>query len=111
MIRRVVPSSAQASALMNQLMAGPTDAERARGSAVVRSGAGDFDRLRIDTVGTARLRLLGCSGGGSTVTIANLIVPTLKALARVDHVKIDDPGGRTERPLGRSDSTPTCLEP
>ncbi len=112
LVRRVVPSGAQASALLNQLMAGPTNAERARGLAVVRSGAGDFDRLRIDAVGTARLRLLGgCDSRGSTFTIANLIVPTLKALATVDHVKIYDPAGRTERPLGRSDSIPTCLEP
>lgn len=112
LVRRVVPSGAQASALMNQLMAGPTNAERARGIAVVRSGAGDFDRLRIDTAGTARLRLLGgCTSGGSTFTIANLVLPTLKALRTIDHVKIYDPAGRTEHPLGRTDSIPTCLEP
>jgi hypothetical protein len=109
---RVVPSGAQASALLNQLMAGPTNAERARGLRLVRSGSADFTHLSITRTRVARLWLWGgCRSGGSTFTIADLIRPTLKRLAAVDYVKIFDPSGHTERPYGRSDSIPTCLEP
>lgn len=109
---RVVPSGAQASALLNQLMAGPTDAERARGLRLVRSGSADFTHLSITRTRVARLWLWGgCRSGGSTFTIADLIRPTLKRLAAVDYVKIYDPTGHTEHPYGRSDSIPTCLEP
>lgn len=111
-VRRVVPARSQASALLNQLMAGPTNEERARGLRLVRSGAADFDRLSISSLAVARVRLLGgCRSNGSTFTIANLITPTFKALATVDHVKIYDPAGHTERPFGVIDSIPTCLEP
>ncbi len=111
-VARVVPASSQATALLDHLVAGPTVAERLRGLRVVRSGVGDIDRVRVDRAKVARLRLLGgCSSGGSTFTIADLIRPTLKRLSSVDFVKIYDPAGRTERGTGRSDSIPTCLEP
>jgi hypothetical protein len=38
-------------------------------------------------------------------------MPTLRQLAGVDWVKIYSPSGHTERPTGRSDSIPVCLEP
>ncbi len=110
-VRRLVPATTPASALLHHLIAGPTAGERATGLRTVRSRATDFDRLSIAN-GVARLRLLGgCASGGSTFTIANLIRPTLKPLASVDFVKIYDPSGRTGRPTGRRDSIPTCLEP
>ena len=110
-VRRVVPAASPASALLHHLIAGPTVAERATGLRTVRSRATDFDRLAI-TGGVARVRLRGgCGSGGSTFTIANLIRPTLKQFPSVDFVKIYDPAGRTQRPTGRSDSIPTCLEP
>lgn len=111
-VRRVVPAFSPASAVLNHLFAGPTAAERAAGLRTVRSGATDFDRLSISSTGVARVRLLGgCSSGGSTFTIANLIMPTLKQFSTVRFVKIFDPSGRTARPTGLSDSIPTCLEP
>lgn len=111
-VRRGVPAFTPASAVLNHLFAGPTAAERAAGLRTVRSGATDFDRLSISSTGVARVRLLGgCSSGGSTFTIANLIMPTLKQFSTVRFVKIFDPSGRTARPTGLSDSIPACLEP
>lgn len=110
-VSRVVPAITPAGGVLHQLFAGPTAAEQARGLAVVRSGATDFDRLTISG-GIARVRLLGgCSSGGSTFTIADQIIPTLKQFASVSYVKIYDPSGHTERPTGNSDSIPECLEP
>jgi hypothetical protein len=45
------------------------------------------------------------------VTVAGEIMPTLRQFASVDYVKIYDPAGTTEQPIGRSDSVPACLEP
>jgi hypothetical protein len=53
----------------------------------------------------------GCSSGGSTVSLAGEAVPALKQFPNVSWVKILDPDGNTETPLGRSDSIPECLEP
>lgn len=109
---RVVPALAPASAVLNQLFAGPTAAEYAAGLRVVRSGATDFDRLSISSTGVARVRLRGgCNAGGSTFSIADLIEPTLKQFPTVHYVKIYDPSGHTEQPTGLSDSIPRCLEP
>ena len=70
-----------------------------------------FTRLGV-RAGVARVQLVGgCSSGGSTVTIAGEIMPSLRQLATVDFVKIYDPQGRTENPTGRVDSIPACLEP
>ena len=62
--------------------------------------------------GVARVQLLGkVSSGGSTFTIANEIMPTLKQFPSVRWVKIYDLSGHTERPFGPSDSIPFSLEP
>ena len=62
--------------------------------------------------GVARVQLLGKIGsGGSTFTIANEIMPTLKQFPSVRWVKIYDRFGHTERPSGRSNSIPFGLEP
>ena len=108
---RQVPAFAPASAALHHLFAGPTAGERARGLAVVRSGATGFRDLSISN-GVARVRLVGgCRSGGSTFTIADQIMPTLKQFSSVRYVKIFDPQGRTARPTGRGDSVPACLEP
>jgi hypothetical protein len=100
-----------AQGLMDRLFAEPTGAERAMGLVLVRSGASGYAGLRIAD-GVARVRLTGgCDSHGSTVTIADEIMPTLRALGTVRWVKIYGPGGHTERPTGHTDSIPTCLEP
>ena len=78
---------------------------------VFSSGATGFKILGIrDEV--ARVQLLGkISSGGSTFTIANEIMPTLKRFPSVRRVKIYDRFGHTQRPSGYSDSIPFSLEP
>jgi len=97
--------------VLDRIFAGPTPAEHARGLRLLRSEATGWTDLRTD-YGIARVRLTGgCSSGGSTVTVAGEIMPTLRQLSYVDHVKIYDPQGLTETPWGHSDSIPECLEP
>lgn len=96
---------------MQRLFAGPTQAELAGGLRFVSSQATGFKNLSIRD-GVARIQLTGkISSGGSTFTIANEIMPTLKQFPSVHWVKIYDQFGRTERPTGHSDSIPFSLEP
>ncbi len=108
--RPVVPP-ATAFGAMQRLFAGPTQAELARGLRFVSSGATGFKILSIRD-GVARVQLTGkVSSGGSTFTIADEIMPTLKQFRSVHWVKIYDARGHTERPFGHSDSIPFSLEP
>jgi Fe-S cluster biogenesis protein NfuA len=92
-------------------LAGPTAAEQAARLVVETSGATGFTALSIDG-GIASVQLVGgCDSRGSTMTVANLITPTLKQFPTVDHVKIFDPDGNTGTPTGASDSIPGCLNP
>ena len=110
-VYRPVTWPATAFGAMQRLFAGPTQAELARGLKFVSSGATGFKILGIRD-GVARVQLLGkISSGGSTFTIANEIMPTLKQFRSVHWVKIYDQNGRTERPFGHSDSIPFSLEP
>ena len=110
-VTRPVRTDAPAVGLMDRLFAGPLVSEQRRGLTLLRSGATGFSGVSVvDRVARVRLRG-GCSSGGSTVTIAGEIKPTLRALPSVDWVKILSPAGDTERPTGRRDSIPTCLEP
>jgi hypothetical protein len=108
--RPVLPS-APATGVMDRLFAGPVRSERADGLRLLRSRATGYRGLTISD-GIARVRLTGrCSSGGSTVTIAGEIMPTLRQFGSVDWVKIYDPAGTTETPTGHVDSIPECLEP
>ena len=110
-VSRPVTGPATAFGAMQRLFAGPTQAELARGLKFVSSGATGFKILGIRD-GVARVQLLGkISSGGSTFTIANEIMPTLKQFGSVRWVKIYDRFGHTERPSGHSDSIPFSLEP
>jgi hypothetical protein len=110
-VTRRVPAPGLARGALSALFAGPTDFDRPTGLTFVSSDATGFADLSI-TDGIARVRLTGgCASGGSTFTIASEIVPTLKQFPTVDFVKIYDPQGQTERPTGRVDSIPSCLEP
>jgi hypothetical protein len=109
-LRPVIPAT-PATALLDRLFAGATPAERTNGLRTIRSGATGF-RMRSISDGIARVQLTGgCSSGGSTVTIADEIMPTLRQLSNVDWVKIYNPAGHTEHPFGHRDSIPACLEP
>jgi len=109
-VKRQVPAAAPAAAVLHQLFAGPTPAERARGLQTVRSGATGFTALRISGR-VAKVQLTGGCNSGSTISVADQIIPTLKQFSTVRWVKIYDPSGHTEHPTGRRDSIPECLEP
>ena len=110
-VSRPVQPASPARGVMDRLFAGPVPSESADGLRLVRSRATDFADLSIGG-GIARVRLVGgCDSQGSTVTVAGEIMPTLRQFSTVDWVKILDPAGNTERPTGRTDSIPTCLEP
>lgn len=110
-VRRPLPLTAPATAALDRVFAGPTAAEERVGLQAVTSGATGFTSLRVES-GVAHVQLTGnCSSGGSTMTIANLIRPTLKQFPTVRWVKIYDAWGRTGSPTGHSDSIPPCLEP
>ena len=109
-VRRDVHPPALAAGALDALFAGPTAAEKDEGLRLVLSGATGYRHLHIEG-GIARVSLEGgCSSGGSTMTIAGELMPTLRQFATVDYVKIYAPDGTTERPSGPSDSIPTCLE-
>lgn len=108
---RPVRVSAPAVGVMDRLFAGVLPGERVQGLRLVRSGAKGFAGPGISE-GIARVRLTGgCDSGGSTVTVAGSVMPTLRQFASVDWVKIYGPGGHTASPTGPSDSIPDCLNP
>ena len=108
--RPVLPLS-PATGVLDRLFAGPLPSEEAQGLRLLSSEATGFTGLSIGNR-VARVQLTGgCSSGGSTVSIAGEIMPSLRQFATVDFVKIFDPAGATERPTGLSDSQPECLEP
>jgi hypothetical protein len=110
-VLRPVRPRTPATGVMDRLFAGPLRSEQAEGLRLVRSRSTSFSGLTISD-GIARVRLTGgCNSGGSTITIAGEIMPTLRQFDTVDWVKILDPAGNTEDPDGDTDSIPTCLEP
>ena len=95
---RPVPLGSPATGVMDRLFAGPLDRERSRGLRLVRSRATGFTGLAI-AGGIARVTLRGgCSSGGSTVTVAGEIMPTLRQFDTVDWVKVLDPVRDDRRP-------------
>lgn len=110
-VARPVQPLTPALGVMDRIFAGPTPTEYSSGLRALLSKATGFANLRIAD-GIAYVRLTGgCSSGGSTVTIAGEIMPSLRQFSTVDHVKIYDPSWRTENPTGQTDSIPECLEP
>jgi len=110
-VRRPVVPQSPARAVLDRLFAGPLPSEQAAGLRLLRSGATGLAGPSIRD-GVARVRMTGgCSSGGSTVTLAGEVTPTLKQFPSVRWVKIYDPSGHTEHPRGHTDSIPTCLEP
>ena len=108
--RPVLPRT-PARGVLDRLFAGPLPGEQADGLRLLRSHASGVSGPDISRR-IARVRLLGgCSSGGSTVTVAGELMPSLRQFASVDWVKVYDPQGHTETPTGHSDSIPACLEP
>lgn len=108
--RRVL-TPAVAGGALHSLFHWPLPDEAARGLRFVNSDALGFTGLSISN-GIARVQLTGgCDAHGSTVSIADEIMPTLKQFFNVRYVKIYDPAGHTAAPNGNVDSIPACLNP
>lgn len=110
-VLRPVIAPATAYGALQRLFAGPTQAEYADGLRFTASGATGFSKVTVrDRI--ARVHLKGaCDSRGATFTVADEIRPTLKRFPSIHWVKIYDSAGHSQRPSGRSDSIPTCLEP
>lgn len=109
-VQRQVLAATPATGVMDRLYAGPTVQEAASGLVLLTSQSTGFTGLSISNY-VAKVRLVGGCGGGSTVSMAGEIMPTLKQFPTVRWVKIYDPAGHTEQPYGNVDSIPECLEP
>ncbi|QBX55079.1 hypothetical protein EXE58_06165 [Nocardioides seonyuensis] len=110
--RRRVPLTTPATGVMDRVFAGPTRRERRQGLRLVRSGAKSYEGLTVSG-GVARVRLRGgCDSGGSTVTVAGSITPSLRQFDGVEWVKILPPGGGIPAgAVGPGDYFPDCLNP
>ena len=98
--------------VVDQYLKGPGYVERyVYGWTAPRNGVTGYSRLEvIDHV--AHLYLTGpCNSQGSTFTIAQPLMQSLRQFAEVEFVKIYDESGNTEAPEGRTNSIPACLEP
>ena len=110
-LERNVPTEDPMKGALDALFAGPTVDESNEGIIHVGSGATGVSEVTLAD-GIARVHLEGgCSSGGSTLTVASEIIPTLMQFEGVEAVKIYDPEGTTEDPDGPGDSIPECLEP
>lgn len=110
-VTRKVAATTQPRNALWQLFKGPTPKEAERGLTLVASGATGFETVRIAD-GIAHVTLKGgCDAGGATLTVYDLIVPTMKQFEFVQHVKVYDPEGQTADPTSPADSRPACLEP
>jgi hypothetical protein len=75
------------------------------------SGFTGYARLDLAD-GVARLYLRGpCAPDASGYTIAQALAVNLKQFSQIQFVKIFDAAGQTQRPDGRVDSIPDCLDP
>jgi len=109
-VRRQVDAADPIQGAVDALFVGPTADESATGLVFVPSGATGASVEVTD--GIARVQLEGgCSSGGSTLTIATSLVPTVQQFDGVTAVKILDPQGATGEPDGEEDSIPECLNP
>jgi spore germination protein GerM len=110
-VERTVDAADAPRGALDALFAGPSEEEGAEGLRLIASGATGISDLRIDN-GTAHVTLAGgCASGGSTLSVGESIVATLRQFEPVQSVKIYDPSGQTESPDEPGDSIPECLEP
>jgi spore germination protein GerM len=106
---RSVPAADPRQGALDALFAGPDPADTG-----LRLVASDATGARLVDVrdGIATVELVaGCDSGGSTLTVAAEIVPTMKQFEGITAVQILDPQHQTEDPEGDADSIPFCLEP
>jgi hypothetical protein len=110
-IREIHPDAFLPRLAIQAFFDGPTGEESGQGLVSVLSNCTGFSDFRIED-SVAHVYLTGpCSSGGSTYTIAQPLMKTLKQFDEIDFVKLYSADGNTEEPAGRSDSIPFELEP
>ena len=93
---------------LDTLYAGPsTDEEGWRLIDCGSTGA----KLQTIEDGVAKVQLVGSCGGCGTMSVYDLIVPTLKAFPEINVVHLYDSGGKSQIEGPKLDSRPACLEP
>ena len=68
-------------------------------------------KLQTIEEGVAKVQLVGSCGGCGTMSVYDLIVPTLKTFPEVNVVHIYDSSGKSQIEGPKVDSRPACLEP
>jgi hypothetical protein len=98
--------------VVDQYFKGPGYVERyIYGWSAPKNGTTGYSRLDVMD-GIAYLHLMGdCNSQGSTFTIAQPLMQSLKQFSEIQFVKIYDQNGGTEIPDGPQNSIPACLEP
>jgi hypothetical protein len=110
--RWAVSSSDLPRFVVDQYLKGPGYVERyIYGWTAPRNGVTGYSRLDVID-GVAHLYLTGeCNSQGSTFSIAQPLVQSLRQFTEIQFVKIYDQSGTTELPEGSTNSIPACLEP
>lgn len=68
-------------------------------------------KLQTIQDGLAKVVLQGACGGCGTMSVYDLIVPTLKTFPEINVVHLYDPSGKSQIEGPKLDSRPVCLEP
>lgn len=97
-------------AALDQYFQGPNPEEQLQGLVVERSGYVGYRRLEF-SYGILTVYLAGnCQPGGTSYSIAQPLIATLKQFPAVKYVKIFDEYDHTRDPFGPGDSWPVCLD-
>lgn len=110
-VSRTVSQTRPAHGVMDAMLKGPRASEEKAGLSFVSSGITGYHGLKVEN-GCAEIYLEGtCAPDAAlSVTIADLILPSLKQFPTVQYVHIYGPDGSTENPGAAKDSLPACLK-
>ena len=92
---------------LDSLYKGPSTEEGLRFLACGSTGA----KLQTLEDGVAKVKLEGECGGCGTMSVYDLILPTLKAFPEIEVVQLYDANGKSQVDDPGADSRPACLEP
>lgn len=93
---------------LTALYEGPLESEQ--GLRMLKCSSTGAKLQAIDS-GVAKVQLEGGCGGCGTLSIYDLLVPTLKAFSEIDVVQLYDANGKSQVDDPKTDSRPGCLEP
>ncbi len=106
-VKRQVPSWTPQIAL-DSLYQGPSKEET--GLRFIGCGSSGAKLQAVES-GVAKVQLEGDCGGCGSLSVYDLIVPTLKAFHEINVVQLYDSSGKSQIEGAQIDSRPACLEP